>query len=588
MLLVLLGLGATQARAEEGSRDLGPEIERAFQESYLSTEFDAAEQALLALIQGCDATCSRSDLARAWMYVGIVRAGGKQDSDGAKAAFEQALALDPKVELDTTVANPETSALFAGAGGKVAPAALAQQKAPPPVAEARPEAALRAEAARAGLVCGPNLSELQTRRSLPVWCQVHEKFWRVTLRYYSFNADGWVSVRMNQVGSRFRVEVPCEATELAGPLQYFVTVTNQEGGLLATLGSLKEPLTIEVRENVEEPPPAFPSELPRERCAERETCPPDFPGCEAGGAPVARGDKNLGMSCAKSLECRAGLYCAGGRCETAPECDIDDDCPGGARCEQGACSMHEVRPAPPSKRHSMFGFHVAMDLGPVAGNDVCSTQDTEFDCVNAQTGREYPAALPDDIAIEPGEPGDPYPGSSVGGFARGSLRVLLSYDHSVFSRLWLGGRLGVAFNGAPSGVDGPASFPLHVELRASYWLFGDDLSRVQPFFFVGGGLAEVDLRKDLVVRDCSTQPTRQRFEDCVNAQGDFKDASADLPEVDVTATRRLGAGFVTGGVGAFIPVFKSMGLLPAVGGLLTFPEVGFVLQPSLGLVVAFQ
>src|SRR5690606_15127636 len=99
---------------------------------------------------------------------------------------------------------------------------------------------------------------------------------------------------------------------------------------------------------------------------------------------------------------------------------------------------------------SFFGLHVAADLGPIAGTDVCSTQDAEFECFDVNTNEPYPAPLPEQIALSPGEPGDPYPGASVGGVARGSLRVLLSYDRVLLPKVSLGGRLGVAFNGGPS------------------------------------------------------------------------------------------------------------------------------------------
>src|SRR6187399_3317305 len=123
------------------SSGLGAQIEEVFQEHYLATEFDAAEAGLLALIQGCDASCARGDLARAWMYIGIVRGGGRQDAEGAKEAFEQALALNPKVELDARVANPETAAFYVAAGGKAPGVAPAKPAVKPD--EPRPEAELR-------------------------------------------------------------------------------------------------------------------------------------------------------------------------------------------------------------------------------------------------------------------------------------------------------------------------------------------------------------------------------------------------------------------------------------------------------------
>lgn len=550
--------------------ELRTKIEQVFEEHYLTTEFDAAENGLLELIQTCDASCSRADLAHAWMYIGIVRGGGRQDRDGAKQAFEQALALDPKVQLDVRVVNPDTAAMFAAAGGRVSGVAPPETR-PEVGDQPRPEAALRAEAARFGLVCGPQLSRHQTRRALPIWCETSAASARVTLRYHAFNADDWVSVRMNRPPTRagksrgFQAEIPCDVTEFAGPLRYFVTVTNAEGGLVATLGNLKEPLVVEISETVEEPPAAFPGAEPPTRCEPSETCPPDFPGCHDAAASKLRGEREWGQACKASHECREGLHCEPeGFCEVTRE-----------------PTQHET-----SSQLSAFGLHFAMDLGPVAGTDVCSTQNTDFDCVATQTGRTYPGELPEAIALEEGEPGDPYPGSSVGGFARGTMRVMLSYDRSVWSKLTVGGRLGVAFNGAPSGVGQPAFLPLHLEARASYWLLGTDTRRVRPFVFLGGGLAQVDLKKDLVVRDCSTVPNRGQFQDCINAEGDYE-SPEQLPEVEVTATRRLGRGFAAGGAGVYVPVYRNLGVVPQVGALLMFPEVGFVLQPSLGAMIAF-
>lgn len=589
LLTALLVLSVCTSAWAEGSStsQLRTKIQAAFQQHYLATEFDAAEAELLALIQGCDASCAREDLAAGWMYIGIVRAG-KQAADEAQAAFEQALALDPKVKLDISVASPETAALFVAAGGKVQGIELPAPNAAPSVETPRTESELRAEAARAGLVCGPQLGSLQTRRSLPVWCEANPKFWRVTLRYYAFNADDWVSIRMNAVDKRFEALIPCSATEFAGPLKYFVTVTNSEGGLLATLGNLKEPLVVQVAENVEEPAPAFPAKLPPERCAVQETCPPDFPGCEDTTSET-RGTLKWGQTCAESRECKAGLYCEpeGHFCEASPQCDIDDDCPRGASCENRLCQFHGQPQRAQAKHPSVFGLHFAMDLGPVAGSNVCSTQNAEFECTTTSGGRAYPPALADDIALEPGEPGDPYPGASVGGFARGSMRLLLSYDRGVLPKVTVGGRLGVAFNGGPTGVDQPAFLPLHLEARASYWFFGTAPERVQPFVALGGGLAQVDLQKKLVVQDCSTQPSRSQFEDCINAEGDFEAPPESLPEVEVTATRRLGRGFVSANAGVYVPVFRKLGVVPALAGVLMFPEVGFVLQPSVGITMAF-
>lgn len=559
-------------------------IHEVFEEHFLVADFAAAEAALLAIIQGCDASCSRAELALGWMYVGIVRAGA-QDADGATTAFEQALVLDPEIRLDVDVANATAQALFLRAGGEVD-----GEVAVPPASSQRPDKSrsareLRAAAAKNGLVCGPGAGRLETRRPLPVWCEHSERFWRVTLRYLAFNADGWMSLRMNREGSRFQVQIPCSKTQFAGPLKYYVTVTDSEGALVATLGSRREPLVVQVMENVDTPAPAFPGRLPAERCPVEETCPPDFPGCDDGND--ARGSQVLGEACTHTRECESGLTCASGVCEPSPSCDVDSDCPGAAaRCVDRVC-QGSGRPLPEQRARSFYGLHFAADLGPVAGNDVCTTQNTDFDCRLTDSGRSYPGTLPEELALEPGEPGDAYPGASVGGLARGSLRLLLSYDREIGEQLTLGARLGVAFNGAPAGVDEPAFLPVHLEARVSYWLFGSAPTQTRPFFSLVGGLAQVDLSKKLVVRDCSSESSRRRFEDCISAEGDYETAPASLPELEVTATRRLGRGFAGLGVGAFVPLYRNFGAVPALNAQVTFPHFGFVIQPSVGLAAAF-
>src|SRR5690606_19764197 len=124
---------------------------------------------------------ARADLAKAWMYIGIVRVHGGADGDASKRAFEQALALDPSVELDRTVADQESLRHFADAGGRVDASELEPQT--PDPEQRRTEAELRAEAARAGLECSPRLEKLETRRVLPIWCEARDRFWRVTLHY---------------------------------------------------------------------------------------------------------------------------------------------------------------------------------------------------------------------------------------------------------------------------------------------------------------------------------------------------------------------------------------------------------------------
>ncbi|HEX3871398.1 MAG TPA: hypothetical protein VHV77_13225, partial [Pirellulales bacterium] len=51
-------------------------IDEAINEHYLATDFDKAEGVLTGTINACGEKCSPGVIAKAWMYVGIVRGSG--------------------------------------------------------------------------------------------------------------------------------------------------------------------------------------------------------------------------------------------------------------------------------------------------------------------------------------------------------------------------------------------------------------------------------------------------------------------------------------------------------------------------------
>ena len=110
--------------------------------------FGQAENVLLATLKACADKCSPQTLARGWMYVGIVRGSARGETAGAREAFEKALALDPRVELDDALATPNTQATFKASkaasrkgGRKLLGLPAATEDTPEELAESEPEAA---------------------------------------------------------------------------------------------------------------------------------------------------------------------------------------------------------------------------------------------------------------------------------------------------------------------------------------------------------------------------------------------------------------------------------------------------------------
>jgi hypothetical protein len=112
-ILSAFGSWGSAAFAEGAPRDAA--AQRKLDEAvryYAADKFREAEALLLGTIKACEDRCSPALKARLLMYVGIVRADARDDSQAARQAFVQALVLDPCVELDEVLAKGKSVALF--------------------------------------------------------------------------------------------------------------------------------------------------------------------------------------------------------------------------------------------------------------------------------------------------------------------------------------------------------------------------------------------------------------------------------------------------------------------------------------------
>jgi hypothetical protein len=493
--------------------------------------FDAAEAALLDVIQRCERECSPGTLARGWMYVGVVQ-GTKKELVAARQSFDNALAEDRAVTLDTPLATPETIAAFEAARqatperGRTGPLIGA-----PSAGADKPAEGPAPAAPRQGLACTPSEREIQTRRAIPFDCHADAEAVRVTLRYREHAGARWETLELEPNGSSFRATLPCSATMNSGRLELFVVATDDAGDPLETLGSKNEPITLVLNPN-SSVAPAYPGEAPPDRCEEQVLCPPEFPGCE---------DPDAVAPSASSAAFR---------------------------------SKHRL------------SLHFAADLGLSGGSDVCTSSNTDYDCFFSGTSTPYPALLPATVAMTPGELGEAYPGTDIdGGIGVGTMRVLVEYDHALSERASIAGRLGFAFGGSPTPLDGDGFLPLHLEAMVRYWPRGQWAPGLRPYLHFGAGVAEVDLdEKGLAVSDCTEAPSRTAFLDCIAAEGDYApENDPQLPERSIDAYRKLGDVFASAGAGVLVPLSARLALQLDLNAMLLFPAVGVVLQPSFGL-----
>ncbi|HWA78043.1 MAG TPA: hypothetical protein VG937_37165 [Polyangiaceae bacterium] len=505
-------------------------IDEAIKTHYLAGDFLKAEAVLTGTIKACETRCSPKLLARAWMYVGVVR-GGRSDQPGAKEAFINALAIDGTVQLDAGVATVETQATFVLAGGAEAPASP-EPSAGPPVAESpaptQPNTTTAVPKATAvvqgdGVVCTPAVKEVETRRPIPVECTPDEETTRAELRYKAFGAETWQTLTMERKGKAFRAQIPCDATQNIGLLKFYVQGEDAEGVTVVNWGSKKQPVEIALVDKSALEPPSYDDSDAPARCPAPEICPPDFPGCA---------DKTAGEPKLDSAAAAVAPY-----------------------------------------RKWWFGLHVAHDIAFAGSDNACmpGTEDENLVCYRSGSREDtYDTTF---FETERG-------GTISFGAVSATTRILLSADYAFTPNVTAGLRLGYALGGGPpagrsvqydadetvSAVTDPGLkfLPLHVEARFGYWFGENPLGKVglRPYVHGGGGLAQVDAKIVAYVED-------------KNGVG------------KVDAWKKLGRAFFTLGGGvvyAFTPTLAAQANLNA---MYLVSASGLVIEPSLGALLGF-
>ena len=145
-LLVTSVAASTLAQAATKDPAATQHMTKAMDSLYRQGAFEETEAHLLGILKACKEQCSAPVKARIWMYIGVVRMDGRHKPGQAKQAFEDAVKLEPTVQLDRTIASLEAASLFAKASANTrdttAPQPAAGGTAPAPVTQPAPAAPL--------------------------------------------------------------------------------------------------------------------------------------------------------------------------------------------------------------------------------------------------------------------------------------------------------------------------------------------------------------------------------------------------------------------------------------------------------------
>lgn len=575
LLLLTLHFSALDAGAAITDQQANRQIDNAINTHYASADIDVAEKKLLEVISACAGSCSPRVVARAWMYVGIVRGSGRDDVAGAGAAFQSAKAADPAVQLDDLFATDLVKRVFAQTA---APAGGGDM---PLMGDIRERAGTQAPVS--AIVCSLDVPEVETQRPIPLSCRSPAGTQSMVLAYKHESSSRWRTLSMTLRDGAWVTEIPCTDTTQIGVLAYHVRAVDAAGQPVSTLGDEAEPEEVSLVEKTDAAPPALPNQPPPESCRPKKEPEPQGPTLGT-----------YGDACTDTSQCQGGLTCTDGKCTADVSCETDSDCASGA-CIDNVCALPdcdgedcEVGSRAPG---NWFGIQGGFDFAMVSGTQVCSPgADPAYACF--ENGNPYV-----------GVPNTNYGGSIDRGFQPSTARIMLSYERVLSSLFTIEGRFGFAFNGGPEsrrslGGDSSKFLPYHAEGRVKLYftrVFREDGSGLRGpsgFAMLGGGLAQVDPKVTVPIGECrlNRAPPATPGEALVlePEEGACRDSANRVFEVnEVDVYQRLGQGFISGGVGFRYGFGRHVAAIVNLNAQFLLPSTGFTLSPSLGVAAGF-
>lgn len=625
-------VATTAAEAHAQGRLDGPaqgKIDEAINVHYLATDFRKAEELLSGTINACGNQCSAPIIAKAWMYIGIIRGAGNSDLRGAKEAFRNALGVHSGVALDNDLATPEVQAAFAEARGQAPASPAAPVTLPPapeePAAPPPPPPPVNLPP----MQCEPKVQEVQTRRPVPVSCtSQYPGVVKGALYYKAFGEPSFGRVPMKRVGNAWQAEVPCSATNMGTNVSWYVEVSDAKGARLDGYGTADGPVDIMLNDATTEAPPHFAGQPAPNRCADLADCPPEMlgtpacPGTEKPGATSTAGGKGWGDACEEHTECQSGLACLGGSCETAPSCSADADCDDGhcdmttGTCAYGEAESDSSSSGPVGKGpKNMVSLTLGMDFASVSGSAVCDpAKSPSFACYYADEPYHLATTAdgtsPTQYNAADGSVRDRYwDGGTAAGIGFGPIRILLAYDMMLLEKMSGGVNAGVAISPIPG-----AGLALHADVHGKYW-FSGNAKGLRPFVGLGLGYGPVDSMTTVQVVETAyedsgfrrqqpnaqaTSPARTGAAGLANGTAFATDLCLTpdkLPQgaatlqnefcqLPVQAGTTFGSAFVALGVGAWFNLGGHGPQLELYGKIL-LPDSGISLQPALSYVYGF-
>ena len=242
--------------------------------------------------------------------------------------------------------------------------------------------------------------------------------------------------------------------------------------------------------------------------------------------------------------------------ESGPRESAPPEMPAPATAATANANAPEARTAQRSEARRWVFVSFRQDLAWVEGDHVCSPEvqrSGDFSCFRANGTQYLGTPRSEDAA-------------SASGLSVATTRLLATYQHSVGTHWSVGAVVGLVLRGGgprPVGRDAREFFPFHLEGQLSWWPSGAPArgEGPSPFLLLGGGLAQIDSRFSLAVREDPRAP--------------LPPSQLDNPERQtLDVYKKSGTGFV--GLGGGIAASTSSSLLwrLALEAMGSFPAFG--------------
>jgi hypothetical protein len=578
-ILTFVGILFLPRLANSGPKDAAAIklAEDAINNDYLATNFAEAEKKLRAGIKMCGGNaCTPQTVARLHRDLGVVLVAGMSRAEDGRKEFAEALKVDPNIALEKDLVTPEVEAAFqaakGGGGGGGAPAA----KPPKGAAPAGGDMVLTAPAEQAVL------------NPVPIYVELPEgvNAVKVLLVSKAFGATEWKKTELKKIGNGYGAEIKCEDVGSAtGDLSFYIQATDSSGDVVSNSGTRNAPNKVSIKNHIEGEAPHLPGKPAPTKCVDPGDCPPGFP-CEK-KKKKATGGLAWGDACTKDSQCTEGLACKNGQCEIgtknpdeeeeepATSCESNNDCAEGETCNaDGVCEG-----AGGAMKKFWLSASIQPDMAFVnSQNNVCGSTGDEppasFKCFDS-TDSEY-LGVP-----ETGTVGEKRGNAVKGGPHLSTFRVLVGLDYLVARNISVGARVGYATGTMP----GRSLSALHLEARFTYWIGKNPFrkTRLRPYVSAFGGLAEIDDKFTVTIRECQPLPGS----DCAKIRQDVG-APSDLPlQQDLTVWHKSGGTFAGVSGGVMIPVGSKQGVMAELKVQGLFPNAGFAVSPSVGYALGF-